>query len=558
VRELRSAVVCLALVLSAFAGIAPASAECPAVQPRNPDGNYIVPGVLGGIPYRKVDGLELSLDAYVQRKGDRRPAVVVVHGGGWTSGSRATYVGQILELLTRAGYNWFSVDYRLGGVERYTAALDDLKAAIEFVRCNAAAFRIDPDRIALVGEDAGAHLAALAAAEKPAGVQAAVLLGGFYDLRALERFSSLDRALVTRASPVGRVSAGMPDLLAVHGTADRDVPPDQAMTFCEQVRRAGGRCEYLPVEGAIHAAENWRPEQWTYKQRVVDWLGGRLGLHLAGHEPYRGALQKDVVFGKYAHRTRAYAELLLDAWAPEGPGPFPAVIAVHGGGWEAGDKVTYITPALEALARGGFAWFSIDYRLTPYYRHTNQLDDLRRAIRFVRYNARRFKIDPKRIALLGESASGQMVTQVASEPCRGKTGVRDAVERQPCTVAAAVSFYGVYDFTTQTDASPRSIPARLFGVEVLDEAGRGLLRRYSPLYNVHKGMPPVLLIHGTAERLYSQGVAMDAKLAAVGVPHELYKVQGAPHGMENWEGHPEWTGYKEKLVAWLRRQLETR
>ena len=54
------------------------------LEPRNPHGNYLVPGVLGDVVYRRVDGVELSLDAYLQKKGSHRPAVVVVHGGGWT------------------------------------------------------------------------------------------------------------------------------------------------------------------------------------------------------------------------------------------------------------------------------------------------------------------------------------------------------------------------------------------------------------------------------------------------------------------------------------------
>ena len=85
---------------------------CPALQVRNPAGNYIVPGVKGDIPYSG----DLALDAYVQQGSARRPSVVVIHGGGWSSGSRVAHVGQILEALTRAGYNWFSLDYRLGGI----------------------------------------------------------------------------------------------------------------------------------------------------------------------------------------------------------------------------------------------------------------------------------------------------------------------------------------------------------------------------------------------------------------------------------------------------------
>ena len=504
---------CAAVLLGAWPALAQ---DCLPVRARNPDGNYLVPGVQGEIVYRRVDGIELALDAYVQRRGGPRPAVLVVHGGGWTSGSRVAFVGQLLETLTRAGFNWFALDYRLGGLSRHQDALDDVRAALAFVRCHAAELRIDPDRLAILGEDSGAQLGALIAAEKPPGLRAAVLVGGTYD---------------PAAAPPLAVSAGLPDVLAIHGSGDSEVPPEHAARFCDALRAAGGVCDFLPVEGGIHRAENWRPSQWGYKAHLVAWLSKRLGLARPDHEPHPGRLQKDVVYGS-EHGLR------LDAWVPPGRGPFPAVIVAHGGGWEAGDKVTYVTPVLEPLARAGFAWFSIDYRLTPDVRHPEQLDDLRRAIAFVRRHARRFRVDPARLALLGESASGQMVAQVATEDRR---------------LAAVVSFYGVYDFLPMvTDASPRSLLVRLFGLPVLDDPARAVLRRYSPLYHVSSAMPPLLLIHGTSEGLWAQGLAMRDRLAAVGARHELVALEGAPHGMENWEGHPQWTTYKAKLVDWLR------
>ena len=102
---------------------------------RNPDGNYIVPGVRGAIVYRRIgsgaSATELSLDAYVQPGGGGpRPGVVVLHGGGWERGSRAAFTGQFLELLTRAGYNWVAVDYRLGTLAEHERAVEDVQAAL--------------------------------------------------------------------------------------------------------------------------------------------------------------------------------------------------------------------------------------------------------------------------------------------------------------------------------------------------------------------------------------------------------------------------------------------
>jgi alpha-L-fucosidase 2 len=506
--------------------------DCLPATARNPEGNYIVPGVQGDIVYRRVNGVELSLDAYVQRRGKRRPAVIIIHGGGFTSGSRVAFTGQFMEMLTRAGYNWFAIDYRLGSYEN---ALDDLRAALEFVRCHAREFRIDPDRIALLGEDAGAYLTRGLMIEQPAGVKAAVLIGGLYDPRAVGALKA-NAVVEADASPLPRRFPGrLTDTLIVHGTADREAPPEQALKYCESLRRAGGQCDYLPVEGAIHRPENWRPEQWGYKTKVTGWLSQKLKPAAPDHEPYSANLRKDIMFSPQHG-------LKLDAYIPQGRGPFPAVIIAHGGGWEAGDKVTYATPVFEPLARAGFAWFSIDYRLTPQFRNQNQLEDVRTAISFVRANASRFRVDPDRLALLGESASGQMVAQLATESPRG--------------VRAVVSFYGVYDFTAMAkDLSPRSIPVRLFRLTKLDDEARETMRRFSPLYNVSKEMPPLLLICGTKDSLFAQQTSFIQQLDKVGARYDAINIDGAPHGMENWEGHPEWMSYKQKMADWLRAQL---
>jgi acetyl esterase len=515
---------------------ASAASDCLPFTPRNSDGNYIVPGVQGAIVYRRVDGRELVLDAFVQRGEARRPLVVIVHGGRWSSGSRVGSVGQFLELLTSAGFNWVSIDYRLGPLDRYLEAVDDVEAAVEFVQCHATALHADPSRLVLLGEEAGAHLVALAAAQRPAGLSATVLVGGAYDLRELASYTgATDPVLRMQASPVLAARAPIGPVLAIHGSGDTDVSASQAAAYCASVAANGGSCERLVVAGASHRAENWWPRHWGYKRRLVEWLIARVG-DPGPHEPYRTALRKGIVFDREERLT-------LDLWTPEGPGPFPLVVIAHGGGWEAGDRVTYVPPLFEPLARAGFAWCSIDYRLTPQVQNPVQLRDVRTALGFIRARAREWRIDADRIALVGESASGQMVAQIATED-RGLAGV--------------VSFYGVYDLEAMvSDASPRSLLVRLFGRTTLDAEARALMRRYSPLYNVRRRMPPMLLVHGTNERLWDQGVAMAGALKRVGVPSELLRLDGAPHGMGNWEGRPEWAHYKARVISWLRERFAT-
>jgi alpha-L-fucosidase 2 len=499
---------------------------CPSIEVRNPEGNYIVPGVKGDIRYAG----NFALDAYVQEGARQRASVIVIHGGNWSSGSRVAHVGQLIELLTKAGYNWFSIDYRVNGLARYEASLTDIKAAIAFIRCRAADFAIDPNQLVLLGEDSGAHLAALLTRERLPGVVAAVLIGGYYNLQSLPFSADVGSDLLSRASLITAPAATMTPLLVVHGAADSESPPEHARKYCDSVAQSGGRCKYVEVAGASHRSENWWPNQWDYKQALTEWLAG-IAAPPGRAKPYAaGALTKDVPY-------RSSPALALDAYIPHAPAPVPAVIVAHGGGWEAGDKVTYITPMLEPLARANLAWFSIDYRLTPAFSHDEQLDDLRQAIRFVRAEYRRFNIDPSRIFLLGESASAQMVSLIATE------------DR---SLAGVVSFYGVYDFNAMvTDASPRSLLVRLFRRTELNEAARDELRRYSPLSRAHKDMPALLLVNGTGERLWTQAQTFDRRLSELGVNHELIALEGAPHGMENWEGHSQWMFYKQRVVDWI-------
>lgn len=525
-----------------------ALADCLPVKVRNPEGNYIVPGTKGDIVYARHNGVELALDAYVQKRGDQRPAVIVIHGGGFTSGSRVSFIGQFLELLTSAGYNWFAIDYRKQGLSHYKESLDDVRAALAFVRCNAKEFRIDPDRIALLGEDTGARLATLLVAEKPLGLKAAVMVGGVYDLDDLLRFPPRPRSSVPHENiiPIGK-----PPILMFHGTADQEFTLFQAMQYILSAQETDTRPRLEFVEKASHRPENWWPVQWEYKAKLIEWLNQELNHALPDHEPYIApTLQKNIVFSS-PHGLK------LDAYVPKGRGPFPAVIIAHGGGWEAGDKVTYATPIFAPLAKAGFAWFSIDYRLTPQARHQDQLNDLREAIRYVKAYAKSFRIDPNRIAIVGESASAQMAAYLATNA---------QVEKEAgLNVAAVVSFYGVYDLAAMVkDNSPRALHARLFGLQELNDQAWTMLRRYSPLYNLEtyipnplriKDVPPLLLICGTKDGLYKQQEAFAQRLQSLNAQYDALAVEGAPHGIENWEGHPEWMSYKQKMVAWLRVQL---
>jgi alpha-L-fucosidase 2 len=208
--------------------------------------------------------------------------------------------------------------------------------------------------------------------------------------------------------------------------------------------------------------------------------------------------KKDVEYGRAAGKA-----LLLDLHVPDGAGPFPAAILVHGGGFDEGSKSTNVRPLFEPLASAGFAWFSVDYRMAPEFRFPEAIADLETAIRWVRTHASEYHVDAAEIVIIGESAGGFLVNYAGTH------------ERPGAGFAAVVDFYGPVDYGAlalqRRDHPERFNMAsinrhmqnggsiRFFGAEQLDETGLAKLRAVSPLFSVHKGMPPFLCIHGTKD-----------------------------------------------------------
>ena len=241
--------------------------------------------------------------------------------------------------------------------------------------------------------------------------------------------------------------------------------------------------------------------------------------------------------------------LLMDAHIPPGTGPHAAVILVHGGGWTGGTKqATFIQPLFRPLDESGLAWFSIDYRLAPRHPYPAALRDVEAAIRYVKAHARDFRIDPARIALMGESAGGHLAALAAT---------RSTPET---AVAAVVPFYGAFDLEAlQADRKEVSKGMTgFFRITDMSEKSRAVLREASASTYVKPGLPPFLLIHGTRDEAvpYDQSVNFNAQLKSAGVKTEFYTVDNGIHGVINWEKHPEQHSYKLVMVKWLRKTLK--
>ena len=242
--------------------------------------------------------------------------------------------------------------------------------------------------------------------------------------------------------------------------------------------------------------------------------------------------------------------LYLDAKIPDGAGPFPAAILVHGGGWVRGDRRVEVKPLFEPLTAGRIAWFSIDYRLSSDLTQFGvAIDDVQSAIRFVKAHAAEYRIDPDRIALIGESAGGQLAAMAA-------------LTATPQTrVQAVVALYtpmDLVDLAKNSALIPPDVRGSLRGTP-FEGLVMARLNQLSPINNVKADAPPFLLIHGTADHLVplAQSTAMCNRMRAVGATCEVYPVRNAGHGIQWWDSSNsrDAGGYKQKMVQWLQEQL---
>lgn len=248
------------------------------------------------ICYAVHDGVELLGDLHYPRGLDKAPVLVAVHGGGWQIGDRYVYQHWGPYLASR-GYALFAIEYRLmkPGVGTWPGAACDAMAAVQFVRANAAKLGIDPDRIALIGDSAGAHLSAMVAlaGEEPllssqyredphaavsSAVKAVIGFYGVYDMAAqwehdqlyrprdqiTEKFlggpPSVSRKVFFEASPLSyaTVDKNSTKFLLIHGREDEIVDAaTQSDRFLVALKQAGffARNIVIPEAGHFWAAD---------------------------------------------------------------------------------------------------------------------------------------------------------------------------------------------------------------------------------------------------------------------------------------------------------------
>jgi len=264
------------------------------------------------IQYGRGADIPLLLDIYRPKETPKKPmpAIVFIHGGGWRGGSKSGF--KFAGELVGRGYVAASIDYRLSGVAKFPAAVEDCKCAVRWLRANAAKYNVDPNRIGVWGGSAGGHLSLMVAcADAKAGlegnggsagvssrVQAACSWFGPTDLS--KRRSDFEGGagaavviafigatpeekpeLYKQASPISYVSKDDPPILLVHGDADRLVPIAQSEAMLAELKRAGVEASLIRVKNGGHGfmpvdAAATEPSLQEIVKRTIDFFDKHL------------------------------------------------------------------------------------------------------------------------------------------------------------------------------------------------------------------------------------------------------------------------------------------
>ncbi len=279
--------------------------------------------------------------------------------------------------------------------------------------------------------------------------------------------------------------------------------------------------------------------------RLVCAVGLFLGGHLmaAGPLGLDAATKSDIVYGE-AGGEKLYLDLASPKVTADAKGPFPCVVALHGGAWRGGSRKDLSQPIswadlgvqqtksfVEDVASRGYVAASVGYRLSPAHKFPAHIEDVKTAVRYLRAHAKALNIDPDRIGVVGFSAGGHLAALLGTtDKAAGfDTGL---YAEESSKVKCVVDFFGPSDLTlyAETPGIEKAFMRPLLG-GTFDKQPE-LFRKASPVEYVTKDAPPFLIFHGTADFVvpYVHSTRLHAKLKAAGVPTELVPMRGKSHG----------------------------
>ena len=235
---------------------------------------------------------------------------------------------------------------------------------------------------------------------------------------------------------------------------------------------------------------------------------------------------------EYSNPEDTHLQLNL-ARPKSGDGPFPTVLCIHGGGFRAGKRESYDTLCVK-LAERGYVAATITYRLAPKHKFPAAVHDTKAAVRWLRANAAKYKINPDKIGVTGGSAGGhlaQFLGVTANVPQFEGTGGN---ANQSSAVTCVVNVYGPSDFTKSYGKSvdAHEVLPLWFGGDLSTHKAQHI--QGSSLYWVTPNAAPTLCIHGTEDKYvaHEQAIWLIDKLKAATVEAELLTLEGAGHGFK--------------------------
>jgi acetyl esterase/lipase len=259
--------------------------------------------------------------------------------------------------------------------------------------------------------------------------------------------------------------------------------------------------------------------------------------------------QEDIVYGR-----KFGTALTMDVLVPRKNANGIGVIYVVSGGWYSAREIAFPYFITELTGRG-YTVFAVVHGSQPKFTIPEILEDMHRAVRFIRYHAK-YHVNPERLGITGASAGGHLSLMQGVGGKRGDAKARDPVDRGSSQVQAVACFFPPTDFLNYGKVGEKALGNGIlsgfkapFEFQEFDQKSRAFVlitdekkredigRKISPVNLVTKDAPPTLIIHGDADKLVpiQQAQIMIDKLKEAGVPAELVVKKGGGHGWAHWE-----------------------
>ena len=218
-----------------------------------------------------------------------------------------------------------------------------------------------------------------------------------------------------------------------------------------------------------------------------------------------------------------HPQTVMDIYKPAGKGPHPAMIVIHGGGWTGGAKASMVANWVVRYLEKGFVVANVEYRLAAVATAPAAVEDALKAANFFFDNAKKYGVDPKRVAVTGGSTGGHLALMVGMTPKSAKLG-------KPVKIRAVINFYGITDVDDQLHGPNM----RKYAITWVPDGPErtAIARRVSPMTYVRKDVPPVLTLHGDADATvpYQHGINITKALNEAGAKAEMISVPKGIHG----------------------------